>query len=91
MRAVLNAVLLYHVQGRKSMPTLCPLGLCQSQLPRTANGVDARFRGHDKALLGVVTPAKSMPSCKRGRGSMSFIRSHRTLTEPYCVHQGECI
>ena len=61
-------------------------GLCQSQLPRAADGVDARFRGHDKALLGVVTPAKSLPSWKRGRGSMSCIRSHRTLTRPCEKH-----
>ena len=44
--------------------------------------MDARFRGHDKALLGVVTPAKCQPSRKRERGSLSFIRSHRTLTGP---------
>jgi len=34
-------------------------GLCQSQLLSAAGGVDARFRGHGKALLGVVTPAKA--------------------------------
>jgi hypothetical protein len=47
-------------------------GPCQSQLPRGAEGVDARFRGHDKARLGVVTPAQCLPSRKRGWGVHLF-------------------